>query len=120
MDAVLGAPYERLPELGLECGTVSTTQPDHGAAAFPTSLIPLGGGRYRLRFELPRPAAVQADLLGIDGRHLQRLGAGRYAAGEQFIDFVLHRQAPELATYVYRMRVSGMGTMARQFVGSSR
>ena len=119
VDAVLGTPYERLPELGLECGTVNTTRPGPVADTLPTSLVPLGGGRYRLRFELPRPAAVQADLLGIDGRHLQRLAVGRYAAGEQFVDFALDGRAPELATYVYRLRVSGVGTVARQFVGSS-
>ncbi|MEM6769838.1 MAG: DUF1501 domain-containing protein, partial [Bacteroidota bacterium] len=98
VNAVLGGNYDRLPELGFACGTTSTNnQSNVLASGLETRLLTLGGGQYRITFELPQDANLHLELYTMDGRRLQTLLSGYRPAGEQFVDFSLAGTGLELA-----------------------
>ena len=107
VNRVLGDDYERLPELGLSCGTVSTQPTGRGYAELRHRVLPLGGAAYALEVELPRAQRFAVDLYTLSGVHVRHVAERLYPAGAHRIPFDLSDLTPHVVPMAYTFRAAG-------------
>ncbi|MEM6877838.1 MAG: DUF1501 domain-containing protein [Bacteroidota bacterium] len=120
VDSILGGTYNRLPELGLQCSPNSISDPGQVRIGLQSQIVPLGGGRYRISFDMPQSGRVRIALYTIGGQHITDVTDANYAYGPQQADFSLAAYPIEMQTLVYTIQVNGGRPSAKKFVGSSR
>ena len=118
VDEVLGASYERLPELGFPCAISSTENFTNQTRDLATSIFPNGGGHYGITFELPYADQVQIELYTITGQRLLTVTNQRFPAGPQQVSLDLSGLSIQMQPLVYRLRAGGQ-VVSRKFVASS-
>ncbi|MEM7574708.1 MAG: DUF1501 domain-containing protein [Bacteroidota bacterium] len=118
VDQVLGENYERLPDLGLSCGPVSTFQPTATSNALITSIAPLGGGQYRIDFVLPQVSMVQLEIFTLSGQRLMTYPSQRFPAGPNQVPLDLSRLPVGTVPLVYRLQAGGR-VVSKQFVATN-
>ena len=118
-DTVLGDDYPRLPELGLQCLTTSAPLSPQPARAADHRLLTLGGGQYRIEFEVGRAGRIRIDIRSVDGRLVRTLTDRYYTPGAHVLDFDLHRLSVDLIPLVYVIHHGG-ARRSGSFVGCSR
>ena len=114
VDNVLGYPFERLYELGLDCAVTATTQPA-ATAALRHRAVPQGDGSFLVEFELPRAGQVRLSVHDLLGRRLETR-EGWFGAGSQQVRIMTSAPRIAAAAYVYTIHYEGRtwsGKLAR-------
>ncbi|MEM9916899.1 MAG: DUF1501 domain-containing protein [Bacteroidota bacterium] len=117
VDEVLGASYDRLPDIGLACATTSTRTP-YSSDAIVSSIAPQGGGSYQISFSLARGGDVTIDLITFSGQKIQTLTNRYFHQGDHQVSFSLAHLSVELVPMIYSIRSEGR-MLNRKFVASS-
>lgn len=105
VDELMGAPYQRLEDIGLSCqGTTSTGNPRAESIAFKAYL---SGSDVVLEYDLPATANVGVHFFDVSGRKLSSPLRGRRSGGANLERLPLNNIGWAAGVYVVSLEVNG-------------
>ncbi len=114
VDAVLGYPFARIYDLGLNCAVTAAPQAS-ASWVLAHRAIPQPDGSFAIRFELPRSGRVRLEIRDLLGRTLE-VQEGYFDTGSQQVRIMTGRSRLAAAAYVYTLYFEGRawsGKLAR-------
>ena len=107
-DEILGNSYDRLDGLGFSCQTVGIEGVPDPVRTQDHRVYHLGGGTYRLVFQLPRATRIGISLFTIGGIPVLEIPARSYSTGKNTVDFDLSIAGTEILPMVYSLSGAGI------------
>jgi uncharacterized protein (DUF1501 family) len=112
VDQVMGKPFARIPELGLQCSAVTAVDDDPIVIGkLPLKVYPLDG-QLQIQFDLPESSTTSVQLLNLLGQTVSEQSFGQLPAGKQQIALSLASRLPT-GPYVVALR-------AGRYLGSEK
>lgn len=105
VDTILGSPYERIDNLGIDCLSTSTNEVPLVQDLVHTTR-PDGFGSTLIEYELKRPENVNVTVYSIMGQKLANLAHGYHMAGKHQVRFVNSVAGLKVAPLVYKIETT--------------
>ena len=106
VDNLMGQPFDRLDELGIDCRT--TSRPDSkGPQLMHQALYDRAGGNISIQYTLPQSSQVRIELLNLNGQRVRHLRDEYDGAGTHRVQIPYRSLALAAGTYIYRIEAMG-------------